>query len=115
MRRSFSTQTQIVGETVNDDTGNLVAQQVFKVSTARGSAGSIHRTVKQIIRFKDSNKNQFKEVICAEAMVIFPDIAESELLIKHLVGDIKKCLSINREDDLDEEILEKQIQVPAMI
>ena len=115
MRRSFSTQTQIVGEIINDDVGNLVAQQVFKVTTARGSAGSIHRTVKQIIRFKDTNKNQFKEVVCAEAMVIFPDIAEAELLIKHLVGDIKECLSINREDDLDEKILEEQIQIPAMV
>ena len=115
MGRPFSTQTQIVGETVSDVAGNLVAQQIFQVSTALGSAGSIHRTVKQIIRFKDTNNNQFRELVCAEAMIVFPDIAEAELLIKHLVGDIQECLSINREEKLDEKMLEEQVQIPAMV
>ena len=113
MRNPVSNQTRIVAETVHDDYGNLIAQQIFEISTKR-SPGNIQRTVKQLIKIRNRD-GSFKEMVCAEAMVIFPDIAESETLVKYISSDIKEHLSAYREEYLNEEVVQEQIQIPVMV
>lgn len=116
MTKPISTQNRIVDQNHYDDSGNLVAQQLFEVNTRRGSEGSIHRTVKQIIRFKNEN-NEFKEFVSAEVMAVLPDATEEEVLglLKYLAVDVKKHLSVYTEPVVDDAVPAEQNQMPVMV
>ena len=116
MTKPISTQNRIADQNHYDDSGNLIAQQVFEINTKRGSEGSIHRTVKQITRFKDKN-NEFKEFVSAEVMAVLPDVTEEEVLslLKYLAVDVKEHLSVYIEPVVDEEAPAQQNQIPVMV
>jgi hypothetical protein len=111
---SLPQKNRIVGQEVRDDSGNLVAQEIFEINT-KSSSQSIHRTVRIITRFKDKD-NEFKEVIMAEAMAVFPVIAESEILMQHLSDGFKEYLSEHIEScEIHEEEIAEETQVPIMV
>lgn len=116
MTKPISNQNRIIDQNHYDDSGNLIAQQIFEINTKRGSQGSIHRTVKQITRFKDGN-NEFKEFVSAEVMAILPDVTEEEVLglLRYLAVDVKEHLSVYTEPVVDEEVPAEQNQIPIMV
>jgi len=115
MTKPISTQNRIIDQNHYDDSGNLIAQQVFEVNTRRGSEGSIHRTVKQIIRFKNED-NEFKEFVSAEVMAVLPDVTEEEVLdlLKYLAVNVKEHLSVYTEPVVDV-VPAEQNQIPVMV
>lgn len=117
MTKPVSTQDRIIDQNHYDDSGNLIAQQVFDVNTRRGSQGSILRTVKRITRVKDQDSD-FQEFVSAEVSAILPDVTEEEVLqlLKYLASDIKEHLSVYTEPiDDEEEIPVKQNRMPVMV
>ncbi len=116
MTKPVSTQNRIIDQNHYDDSGNLIAQQVFEIITRRGSEGSIHRTVKRITRFKDQD-SEFKEFVSAEMAAILPDVTEEEVLqfLQYLAADVKEHLSVYTEPVVDEEIPVKQNRIPVTV
>lgn len=112
MRNSIPPQrNRIIGQEVHDESGNLIAQEIFEVST-KSSSQSIHRSVRLITRFKDKD-NEFKEIVLTEAMAVFPAIIESDILMQYFSAGFKPSEYI--ETDSVEEVIAEENQIPVTV
>jgi len=120
MNETIGNETErIIEKSHYDDEGTLIGQDITDIVTKKGSQ-SIHRTVRQVIRFRNDD-GKYQERVLAEVMAVIPDYQESDKLVKYLAYDIKKYLSafndeftpVNKAKQRKDSLTESQIPVLA--